>query len=204
MQPDSQNDLAGLLRKAQTGDRASLQQLCKQLEGYVRGFFWKKFRDNVIVDDLCQETFMKLLTNLSQIRDRMKLKSFVGKVAFHVMQDYFRQKYRKKEDNLETDYQDEEAQETSLKIDNQNDQNDDGILDRLDLAEALNQLPGKSREIILLKSQGYNYDEISEQFGLSVSGVKMQVKRTLEELRFTLLLVTLLSLLTTILMKDIC
>jgi len=43
----------------------------------------------------------------------------------------------------------------------------------VDLTEALNKLSEKSREIILLKSQGYDYEEISEQMGLSVNGVKM-------------------------------
>ncbi len=73
----------------------------------------------------------------------------------------------------------------------------------MDLTEALNKLSEKSREIILLKSQGYDYEEISEQMGLSVSGVKMQVKRTLEQLRFSLLAVTFLAFLTTILIEDI-
>ncbi len=55
MNSDPQKDLARLLRKSQAGDKFALQEL----EGYVRGFFWKKFRDNVIVDDLCQETFIR-------------------------------------------------------------------------------------------------------------------------------------------------
>jgi len=41
---DSQKDLAALLTKAQRGDHSSLQTLCKELEGYARGFFRKKFK----------------------------------------------------------------------------------------------------------------------------------------------------------------
>ena len=203
MNSDPQKDLARLLRKAQAGDKFALQQLCKELEGYMRGFFWKKFRDNVIVDDLCQEAFIRFLNNLAQIRDKMKLRSFVAKVAFHVMQDHFRQKYRKSEERLEEDYQDETTQEPHLKVENLENESADDILNNVDLTEALNKLSEKSREIILLKSQGYDYEEISEQMGLSISGVKMQVKRTLEQLRFSLLAVTFLSFLTTILRKDI-
>ena len=203
MASDSQKDLARLLRKAQAGDKFALQKLCKELEGYVRGFFWKKFRDNAIVDDLCQETFIRFLNNLPQIRDKMKLRSFVAKVAFHVMQDHFRQKYRRNEESLEVDYQDETTQEPHLKAESFETENDEVILDNMVLTEALKKLSEKSREIILLKSEGYNYEEISEQVGLSVSGVKMQVKRTLEQLRFSLLAVTFLSFLTTILIKDI-
>ena len=39
MNSDPQKDLAKLLRKAQAGDKFALQQLCKELEGYVHGFF---------------------------------------------------------------------------------------------------------------------------------------------------------------------
>lgn len=187
---DSQKDLAALLTKAQSGDRSSLQQLCKELEKYVRGFFRKKFGENAIVDDLCQETFIKFLHNLPQIRDKMKLRSFVAKVAFHVMQDHFRQKYRKSEERLEVNYQDETTQEPQLKIENPENESDEIILNNVDLTDALNKLSEKSREIILMKSQGYNYEEISEQMGLSISGVKMQVKRTVEQLRFSVLAVT--------------
>jgi len=149
-----QKDLARLLRKAQAGDKFALQQLCKKLEGYVRGFFWEKFSDNVIVDDLCQETFIRFLNNLSQIRYKMKLRSFVVKVAFHVMQDYFRQKYRKSEESLEEDYEDETTQTPHLKVENIENERDEDILNKVDLTEALNKLPDKSSEIILLKSQG--------------------------------------------------
>ena len=200
---DSPKDLAALLTKAQGGDHSSLQTLCKELEGYVRRFFQKKFRADAVVDDLCQETFIRFLHNLPQIRDKMKLRSFVAKVAFHVMQDHFRQKYRKSEERLEEDYQDETIQEPHLKVENLENESADDILNKVDLTEALNKLSEKSREIILLKSQGYDYEEISEQMGLSISGVKMQVKRTLEQLRFSLLAVTFLSFLTTILREDI-
>lgn len=203
MDSEHPKHLAELLRRAQAGDHSALQQLCRELESYVRGFFLKKFRDKTIVDDLCQETFIHLLNSLPQIRDKMKLKSFVAKVTFHVMQDHFRQKYRKGEESLKEDYQSGEAVETQLKVDSDDGRTDDNILDSMDLSKALNQLPDKSREIILLKSQGYNYEEISNQLDLSVSGVKMQIKRTLEQLRFSLLDVTFWPFLTTILMKDI-
>ncbi len=164
----------------------------------MRGFFRKKFGDQATVDDLCQETFIRFLHTLPQLRERMKLKGFVAKVAFHVMQDHFRQKYRKGEERLEIDSRDEASQEPLLKVDQVEARSEDAVLVHVDLAQALNELPPKSREIVLLKSQGYNYEEIAEQTGLSVSGVKMQVKRTLEQLRFSLLDVTFFALLTTL------
>jgi RNA polymerase sigma factor (sigma-70 family) len=112
----------------------------------------------------------------------MKLKSFVAKVVLHVTQDYFRQKYRRREEELDKYDTGEQRVKTEEGI---SPKDDDYILNRLDLEAALDDLPPKSRTILLLKSQGYNYEEISEKTGLSVSGVKMQVKRSLEQLRST-------------------
>ena len=183
MNSDPQKDLARLLRKAQAGDKFALQQLCKELEGYVRGFFWEKFRDNVIVDDLCQETFMRFLNNLPQIRYKMKLRSFVAKVAFYVMQDHFRQKYGKKEESLEADYQDETTQEPHLKVENLENERDEDILNKVDLTEALNKLSDKSREIILLKSQGYNHEETARALGIEPAAVRVRWFRARRLLR---------------------
>lgn len=182
---DQTKNLAALLRDAQAGNQERLQLLCKELEKYLRGYFWKKFQDNVIVDDLCQETYIRFLKNLSTIREPMKLRGFVAKVALHVSQDYFKQKYRMKEERLES-YYSEEKKESHLKIKTDSNQEDENLLVKLDLEKALSQLSDKSREILTMKSQGYNYEEIAAKKDLTVSGVKMQVKRSLEQLRLIL------------------
>lgn len=191
--------LAKLLKKAQAGNSAALQTLCKALEQYIRGYFRQKFRDSALVDDLCQETYIRLLKNLPQVREEMKLTGFVAKIAFYVTQDYFREKYRRQEEALETDY--EEQQESRLKVEVTDTQQDERILNKLDLDEALQQLSEKSRAILMMKSDGYNYEEIAAEVGISVSGVKMQVMRSMEQLRTILIGVTFLLLSATILME---
>lgn len=74
------------------------------------------------------------------------------------------------------------------------------ILRRLDLQKALEQLSEQSRLILLMRADGYKYEEISAKTDLSVSGVKMQVKRNLAKLRLALD-VTISTLATTILLK---
>ncbi len=184
------NRLAELYSRAREGDRDALQELCKTLEKYVRGYFWQKFRNRTIVDDLSQETYLRLLNSLLLLRDPCKLKSFVAKVAVHVSQDYFREKYRNIEDNLDI-YNKEEEFEPQVRVKAEVRQQDESILDRVDLEEALSELPEKAREILVLKSQGYNYDEIAADLKLTVSDVKMQVKRSLNTLRSVLFLIFL-------------
>jgi DNA-directed RNA polymerase specialized sigma24 family protein len=70
----------------------------------------------------------------------------------------------------------------------------------MDLRKALDQLPEQSRRILLMRADGYKYEEISAKTDLSVSGVKMQVKRNLAKLR-SALDVTISVLATTLVLK---
>jgi len=166
--------LAELLKKASAGDDTALNALCQELEPAIQKYFWYRFQNPDIVDELCQETFVRFLKNLPNIRDRMSLRSFVIKIAIHVTQDYFRKKYRHPEEELEAERvtSGEDPAEAHLR--------------RMDLKKALDQLPEQSRRILLMRADGYKYEEISAKTDLSVSGVKMQVKRNLAKLRSAL------------------
>ncbi|GAB4365728.1 MAG: sigma-70 family RNA polymerase sigma factor [Calditrichia bacterium] len=195
---DDQNILATLLVEAQQGNQESLQLLCRKLERLLRGYFWNRFHDDDIVDDLAQETYFRLLQNLPAIQEPMKLKNFVLKITFHVTRDYLRQKYRKPESRLS----EEESQgeiTTSLTADNPHpDQQSDKILDKIDFDTAFATLPEKTQKILLMKADGYRYEEIAEIMDISVSGVKMQIKRNFEKLKKILFTVTFWVFLTTI------
>jgi len=203
LQPQDSKTLVGLLDQARSGDSGALHRLCGELEGFIRGYFRKRFRDPEVVNDLCQETHIRLLQNILTIRDHMRLRSFVAKVALHVSNDYLRKKYRKRSRQaLATP--DPEGDVSQLSRIAGDTTTETTVIERVDLERALAQLPSKSRDILLLKSQGFNYDEISEEFGISVSGVKMQVKRGLAALRLLLFSVTFLVLTTTLVSKTIC
>jgi RNA polymerase sigma factor (sigma-70 family) len=153
------------------------------------------------VDDLTQETYLRLLRNLTTIREPMKLRSFVAKVALHVTQDYFREKYREKEEDLEPHLLTTSASEGGLSRGPDQASLDDQAVRKVDLERALAELPDKARQIILLRAEGHKYEEISDQVGLTVSGVKMQVKRNLEKLKTALLGVTFLAVAKTIILR---
>jgi len=185
------NNLAQLFLRSQRGDKAALQHLCKELQGVIREVFQRKFRDKALIDDLCQETFVRFLHNIENVKEPSKLKGFACKVAFHVLQDHFRQKYRTQEDvvSLHDNIMEDGAQPRS-QPEAQDTESAARLVSTLDLEGAMKQLSPRSREIMVLKSQGFNYEEIAKEMNLSVSGVKMQVKRSLEFLRSILLCVT--------------
>ena len=181
--------LADLLKKATAGDDTALNALCRELEPPIQKYFWSQFKNPDIVDELCQETFVRFLKNLPNIREHMSLRSFVIKVAIHVTQDYFRKKYRHPEEALDAEAVTSGGEDPA-----------EAILSRMDLQKALDQLPEQSRRILFMRADGYKYEEISAQTDMSVSGVKMQVKRNLAKLR-SALDVTISMLATTLVMK---
>lgn len=186
---DSGKNIAQLLRRARSGDTESLQELCRELQQSMRWYFLRKFKDVNIVDDLSQETYLRFLKNMPNIRHPVKLKSFVLKVAFHVTQDYFRQKYRRKESQFDADIPHSEIKGSLYgSIDENTDS--DYVLRKVDLESALSKLPRKTREILRMKAEGYRYEEIAEALDFSVSGVKMQVKRGVEKLKMLIYSVT--------------
>ena len=200
---DSEKNIVELLKRAQQGDQQSLQKLCVELKEIVRWYFLRKFQDPDIVDDLLQETYLRFLKNIPNIKEPMRLKNFILKVAFHVTQDYFRQKYRRNEDR----FTEETTSEGEVKSPTNRTMNDniasDYVLSKLDLEKAMGKLPKKTQKIIQMKADGYKYEEIAVMYKISVSGVKMQIKRGLEKLKISLFNVTFWVFKTIILLVSI-
>ena len=202
MEKDSKR-FAFLLRNVQKGNKASLEILCREIEHILRGYFKKKFSEKDIVDDLSQDTYLKLLENLPNIKEPQKLKSFVLKLAFHVTQTYLRQKYRNKIELISEQEDDYNDFETIISEKSMNGSDTGEFISRMDLNELLKRMPEKTRQILYMKADGYKYEEIADKVGLSVSGVKMQIKRNLEKLKIILSCVTFWVVWATILIETI-
>lgn len=193
-------DLGQLLRKAQKGDEKSLELICTELKDLMWRYFIRRFQDLNLINDLSQETYLRLLKNIPKIKEPMRLKNFVLKVAFHVTQDYFRQKYRKNEDQLiEEKFADTNSNVEMFQPVNQ-DINSDYILRKVDLEKAMEKLPNKTQQILQMRAEGYKYEEIAEEMKISESGVKMRVKRGMEKLKILIFNVTFLILKTIVLL----
>lgn len=188
---DSERNIAQLLKKAQAGDTESLQELCSELQQSMRWYFLRKFHDMDIVDDLSQETYLRFLKNMPRIKEPVKLKNFVLKVAFHVTQDYFRKKYKKSESQFDADIPHSEIKSSVYGSTDAN-TDSDYILSKVDLDVAMSKLPEKTQQILRMKADGYRYEEIAKTLKLSVSGVKMQVKRGIVKLKMMIYNVTFL------------
>lgn len=70
------------------------------------------------------------------------------------------------------------------------------------ILDEVNRLGGVKRDVILLRLEGYSYDEISEELGLSINTVKTHKKQAYKDLRihlsdysqYVLMLIVLLAI----------
>ncbi len=85
-----------------------LDGLVRGNAGWLRGWFRGRVRDPELVDDLCQETFLRALRGFSRLRDPSRFSSWLYRTAENLLRDHFRRKKRRGDkvvftDQLETE-----------------------------------------------------------------------------------------------------
>ncbi len=173
-------DPAAVLR-AQAGDEAAHARLLAALDPVLRRFFLSRLGGRPDVDDLVQNTLVRVHTSLGALHNPARLKAFAMKAAVFELQDFYRGRYSGREHLYDPDRPPHDPAGTPAA----------GL--RVDLDRALAVLTPKARRILELREMGYPYKDIAEMVDTTEAAVKMQVKRAFERLRsvLTALLVAL-------------
>ncbi len=165
---------------AQSGDKKALEIVCRELQSEVKSTFSRLVKNPVLVEDLCQETYVRLIKGIQNIKDPVKIKSFVARIALYVMNDYLREYYKWKEIITDQNYE-ENAPLKNLQI---KEISNNDFFDKMTLEEVVRIIPGKiDKHLIKLKIEGRNYKEISHELEISEAAAKMRYKRTVEFLK---------------------
>lgn len=129
----------------------------------LKRFIISKVKDNVIADDILQDTFIKIHTKLSTLKDITKLKSWIFTIARNSTLDYFKTTNQTFEiANFETEIELQENTHT----------------DKDCLYGILQNLPEKYRGPLFLSDiKGMKQFEIAEQLKLPLPTVKSQIQR---------------------------
>ena len=86
-----------LVVQAQNGDEPARDRLLRTLEPVLRAFFIKRIGYRTIVDDLVQNTLLRVHGGLEALKDPARLKAFAMKAALFELHDYYRGRYGPKE-----------------------------------------------------------------------------------------------------------
>ncbi len=168
--------------RAQAGDEAARAGLLADLEPILRRFFLSRIGHRPDVDDLVQNTLVRVHTGLEALQNPARLKAFAMKAAVFELQDFYRGRYSGREYLYDPDQPPHDPADTEST----------GL--RVDIERALEVLTPKARRILELREMGYPYKDIAEMVETTEAAVKMQVKRAFERLRGVLTVLVLCHL----------
>lgn len=161
----------GLVRQAQRGDDQAVREVLSRAEPMLRAFFVARIGNRSEVDDMVQNTLLRIHRGLPDLNDVRRLKSFSMKAAVFELQDFYRGRYRGKERLFDAeDLPDGRRHETSSDA-------------AIDVRRMLGVLSDKARRIIEMRELGFRYEEIARHLDTTEAAVKMQVKRAFERIR---------------------
>ncbi|MCK0114807.1 sigma-70 family RNA polymerase sigma factor [Gelidibacter sp. F63206] len=129
----------------------------------IRHFIFSKVKDEVVTDDLLQETFIKVHVKLDTLNNENKIKAWVFSIARYTVMDYFRQ------NNLSYSIEEKDIVEEHTHSDHTKEDCLRGIIKAL---------PKKYRNpLILADIQGLKQAQISERLDLPLPTIKSQIQR---------------------------
>ena len=161
------------------GDAAAFAKIMEHYEPYVLGLIWRMTGDRATAEDLCQETFLKILKGLGSFRRGSSLKTWIFRIAHNAVVDHARGTGRAAEplDEIGADTCPPDPAPTPLA------QVEEGQL-RQGIEEAMGTLAPREREILhMLYWDGLRVAEIAAACTLPEGTVKTLLFRSRRALR---------------------
>ncbi len=163
-----------LMSLIKAGQLDHLNELFTRFSKRIYNYFLKSTLERSDSDDLTQELFIRVMKYRNSYKDGFSVQFWIFQIARNMVKDHFRKmKVHKDQFNpvevmpeVEEEV-DEEAREREKK-----------------LHMAMKQLTDEKRELLVLsKFQGLKYEQIARMRNTTVSNIKVQVHRTIKELK---------------------
>lgn len=157
-----------------------VESIWDEFDAKLRLFILKRVTDEDAAEDVLQEVYLKIHSNIQTLRDETKLQSWLYQIARNAIIDH----YRKQRTIGEL------TEMLAFSADPwENDGDHDSLSELYQSIESMiNRLPHKYREALLLTEyQGLSQKEMAERLGISLAATKSRVRRAKEKLRDSLL-----------------
>ena len=158
-------DIALVTQVAVFQNKKAFDQLVRKYQSPVRRFFLNQtLGDEMLSDDLAQETFIKAYVNITKFRGMSSFSTWLMRIAYNVFYDHVRA--RKQTEDIDSTAAVRQSSSTG-----------DSNL-KMDVYAALAQLKSDERTCITLQLiDGYPIDQISKITGIPENTVKSHLKR---------------------------
>ena len=173
--PNKDQKLLSCLKES---DKNSFRDLFSKYHQSLFNFVLYRLKDEVIADDIVQETFLRVWKHRNSIKPNQSFFSYIAKISNNLCMDYFRH------ENVKLRHQEHIPQPTQSGVDNPAIQYESKILEDKIHSIVNNSLPEKCREIFILsRVNGLANKEIAELLEVSRRTVENQLYRALKVLR---------------------
>jgi RNA polymerase sigma-70 factor, ECF subfamily len=179
--PETTNE--NVVRLAQKGDVVAFERIYRLHSRKVYSLCLRMAGDTSEAEDLTQEVFLQLFRKIHTFRGESAFSTWLHRMAVNIVLMRFRRKNVANE-SLEAITNPEEGSNAPSKEFGGPDLRLNGVVDRVTLETAVNELPpGYKAMFILHDVQGYSHDEIAGIFGCTAGNSKSQVHKARTRLR---------------------
>ncbi|RMF57244.1 MAG: sigma-70 family RNA polymerase sigma factor [Calditrichaeota bacterium] len=179
-QKDKHNDRVTdevLIARFQQGDVQAFEELVRRYKDQLLNFVFRFVGNRVDAEDIVQETFFRVFKNKHYYKEIAKFSTWVYTIAGNLAKTELRRRKRRKFFSVSNSINDEKDFDLPSG-DLSPDQQVDGNIKEKIIQEAIDRLPTKFREVILLRDQqGFSYEEISQILRIPLGTVKSRVNR---------------------------
>jgi len=174
---------ADVVRLAQRGDAAAFERVYRLHSRKIYNLCLRMVGNQTEAEDLTQDVFLQLLRKIGTFRGESAFSTWLHRMSVNIVLMRFRKKPIA-QTSIETMTDSEEESSTAPKEFGGPDLRLNGVIDRVTLQAAINELaPGSKAMFILHDIQGYKHAEIAGMFGCSVGNSKSQVHKARMRLR---------------------
>ncbi len=147
-------------------DNSNIESLWKEYYNQLLMFVIKRVSDKAIAEDILQDVFIKIISNIESLEDSTKIKSWIFQITRNTIIDHFRDS--KLSGNI------------PLSLDEENDGVKNDITEEVGswISPFINSLPDKYHEALILSEiNGMSQKDLATHLGISYAGAKARVQR---------------------------
>jgi RNA polymerase sigma-70 factor (ECF subfamily) len=166
-----------LIARFQEGDLQAYDILVKRYKDQLLNYVYRFVGNRNDAEDIVQETFLRVYKNKHYYKEIAKFSTWVYTIAGNLAKTELRRRRRRKIfsiSNFVNEERDYDIPDTEMNPE----QEVDGSLKGGIIQKAIEKLPPKFKEVILLRDvQGFSYEEMSQILSIPLGTVKSRVNR---------------------------
>jgi len=171
------------VRLAQEGDSNGFERLYQLHSRRVYRLCLHMVKNSTEAEDLAQSAFLQTFRKIQTFRADSRFSTWLHRVTVNIVLMHLRKRKRSEISLDETIQPNDESPKLSVEFGGP-DLNLSGVIDRVNLEKAIEQLPhGYKKMLILHDVEGYQHSEISRILGCSVGNSKSQLHKARQRLR---------------------